>query len=69
MASGRLVAVDFGYSFGAATAELAVPELVPFRLTRQMLGVLQVCRGWEGVAGWAMMEEKGLEAMREMMRE
>ncbi|KAG1664558.1 hypothetical protein FOA52_009441 [Chlamydomonas sp. UWO 241] len=46
-ASGALVPIDFGYSFGTATAFLQVPELVPFRLTRQMLGVLQPHDGVE----------------------
>ncbi|KAI8973303.1 hypothetical protein BDF20DRAFT_881619 [Mycotypha africana] len=39
--SGRLVPIDFGYAFGAATELLAIPELVPFRLTRQLITVLE----------------------------
>ncbi|KAI8352478.1 hypothetical protein EDC96DRAFT_546617 [Choanephora cucurbitarum] len=39
--SGRLVPIDFGYAFGAATELLPIPELVPFRLTRQLIGVLE----------------------------
>ncbi len=34
--SGRLIAIDFGHAFGTATEVLPVPELVPFRLTRQI---------------------------------
>lgn len=34
--SGTLVGIDFGYAFGSATQLLPVPELVPFRLTRQL---------------------------------
>ena len=41
MISGRLVPIDFGYAFGAATELLPIPELVPFRLTRQLIGVLE----------------------------
>ena len=37
---GLLVGIDFGMAFGKATWVLPVPELVPFRLTKQMLGVL-----------------------------
>ena len=33
---GELVLIDFGHSFGSATQNLPVPELIPFRLTRQM---------------------------------
>jgi DNA-dependent protein kinase catalytic subunit len=34
--SGAVVPIDFGHAFGSATMLLAVPELVPFRLTRQL---------------------------------
>ena len=37
---GLLVGIDFGMAFGKATWVLPVPELVPFRLTKQMRGVL-----------------------------
>ncbi|KAK9829312.1 hypothetical protein WJX72_005143 [[Myrmecia] bisecta] len=39
--SGTLVPIDFGYSFGTANQVLPIPELMPFRLTRQMTGALQ----------------------------
>ena len=34
--SGRIIGIDFGHAFGSATEVLPVPELVPFRLTRQI---------------------------------
>jgi DNA-dependent protein kinase catalytic subunit len=37
---GLLVGIDFGVAFGKGAWACPVPELVPFRLTRQMLGVL-----------------------------
>jgi DNA-dependent protein kinase catalytic subunit len=37
---GLLVGIDFGDAFGKGAWAKPVPELVPFRLTRQMLGVL-----------------------------
>jgi DNA-dependent protein kinase catalytic subunit len=40
LTTGRLVTIDFGYSFGAATSFLPVPELVPLRLTPQLLGAM-----------------------------
>ena len=43
---GGLLAIDFGYSFGTAI-HLGVPELMPFRLTRQLRSVLAP----EGVDG------------------
>ncbi|GIL42486.1 hypothetical protein Vafri_455, partial [Volvox africanus] len=46
-ATGRLVHVDFGYSFGSATQVLPIPELVPFRLTPQLLGALKPHAGRE----------------------
>jgi DNA-dependent protein kinase catalytic subunit len=37
---GLLVGIDFGRAFGKGIWANPVPELVPFRLTKQMLGVL-----------------------------
>eukprot|EP01012_Entosiphon_sulcatum_P003459 TRINITY_DN11099_c0_g1_i3.p1 TRINITY_DN11099_c0_g1~~TRINITY_DN11099_c0_g1_i3.p1 ORF type:complete len:4370 (-),score=577.88 TRINITY_DN11099_c0_g1_i3:12-11855(-) len=39
--SGELVAIDFGHAFGTATEALPVPELIPFRLTRQLTHVAE----------------------------
>ncbi|KAK9813338.1 hypothetical protein WJX73_001242 [Symbiochloris irregularis] len=39
-ASGRLIPIDFGFAFGSATQCLTVPETLPFRLTRQLTGVM-----------------------------
>ncbi|EFC47806.1 DNA dependent protein kinase catalytic subunit [Naegleria gruberi] len=36
---GSLIGIDFGHAFGSATEILPVPELMPFRLTRQMLAI------------------------------
>ncbi|KAJ3105324.1 hypothetical protein HDU97_008221 [Phlyctochytrium planicorne] len=33
---GQIIGIDFGHAFGSATEVLPVPELVPFRLTKQM---------------------------------
>ncbi|KAK9839902.1 hypothetical protein WJX74_000152 [Apatococcus lobatus] len=38
--SGALVPIDFGFSFGSHVQVLPIPELTPFRLTRQMVGPL-----------------------------
>ncbi|XP_052863201.1 DNA-dependent protein kinase catalytic subunit-like [Anopheles cruzii] len=43
-ATGKLAGVDFGLAFGAATRDLGVPELVPFRLTPQFVGVMSPMR-------------------------
>ena len=37
---GRVVGIDFGHAFGTATQFLMIPELMPFRLTPQLLGVM-----------------------------
>ncbi|TMW63293.1 hypothetical protein Poli38472_002234 [Pythium oligandrum] len=39
--TGRVIGIDFGVSFGAGASVLPVPELIPFRFTRQMEAVLQ----------------------------
>jgi phosphatidylinositol kinase/protein kinase (PI-3 family) len=39
--TGRLLPIDFGHAFGSATELLPIPELVPFRLTRQLVGALE----------------------------
>jgi DNA-dependent protein kinase catalytic subunit len=36
-----LIGIDFGHAFGTATQFLPIPELMPFRLTRQFIGFLQ----------------------------
>ncbi|KAG1168656.1 hypothetical protein G6F71_008958 [Rhizopus microsporus] len=41
MKSGRLIPIDFGHAFGSATEILPIPEIVPFRLTQQLVGALE----------------------------
>ncbi|XP_063961376.1 DNA-dependent protein kinase catalytic subunit-like [Lytechinus pictus] len=38
--TGGMVGIDFGHSFGSATQFLPIPELVPFRLTRQIVNLM-----------------------------
>jgi DNA-dependent protein kinase catalytic subunit len=38
--NGRLVGIDFNLCFGAATRNLPIPELMPFRLTPQFVNVM-----------------------------
>uniref|UniRef100_A0A8C6A8F9 DNA-dependent protein kinase catalytic subunit n=1 Tax=Marmota marmota marmota TaxID=9994 RepID=A0A8C6A8F9_MARMA len=40
METGSMIGIDFGHAFGSATQFLPVPELVPFRLTRQFINLL-----------------------------
>ncbi|KAG5192986.1 kinase-like domain-containing protein [Tribonema minus] len=40
LTTGAVVGIDFGAAFGFATSHLPVPELIPFRLTRQLRGAL-----------------------------
>ncbi|XP_061073095.1 DNA-dependent protein kinase catalytic subunit [Conger conger] len=42
--TGGAVGIDFGHAFGSATQFLPVPELMPFRLTRQFLNLMQPMR-------------------------
>ena len=39
MKTGRAIGIDFGMAFGHAALNLPVPELVPIRLTRQILNL------------------------------
>lgn len=39
ISDGEVLGIDFGYAFGSGI-ELFVPELVPFRLTQQIEGVI-----------------------------
>lgn len=39
--NGQLIGIDFNMAFGSATRMLCVPELVPFRLTRQFVNVMK----------------------------
>ncbi|XP_026875191.2 DNA-dependent protein kinase catalytic subunit [Electrophorus electricus] len=39
--TGGMIGIDFGHAFGSATQFLPVPELMPFRLTRQFVGLMR----------------------------
>ncbi|KAL4648766.1 DNA-dependent protein kinase catalytic subunit isoform X1 [Arapaima gigas] len=39
--TGGMVGIDFGHAFGSATQFLPVPEMMPFRLTRQFLSLMR----------------------------
>ncbi|KAI8803070.1 hypothetical protein BJ742DRAFT_830456 [Cladochytrium replicatum] len=41
LTSGKVIGIDFGHAFGSATEILPIPELVPFRLTKQIQYVLE----------------------------
>src|SRR5271156_2557681 len=40
LSSGQFLGIDFGHAFGSATVSLAVPEMVPFRLTPQLQNLM-----------------------------
>uniref|UniRef100_A0A2K6UMZ3 DNA-dependent protein kinase catalytic subunit n=1 Tax=Saimiri boliviensis boliviensis TaxID=39432 RepID=A0A2K6UMZ3_SAIBB len=40
MGTGGVIGIDFGHAFGSATQFLPVPELMPFRLTRQFINLM-----------------------------
>ncbi|KAI5273209.1 Dna-Dependent Protein Kinase Catalytic Subunit [Manis pentadactyla] len=40
METGGMVGIDFGHAFGSATQFIPVPELMPFRLTRQFISLM-----------------------------
>uniref|UniRef100_A0A6Q2XXY4 DNA-dependent protein kinase catalytic subunit n=1 Tax=Esox lucius TaxID=8010 RepID=A0A6Q2XXY4_ESOLU len=39
--TGGMIGIDFGHAFGSATQFLPIPELMPFRLTRQFVNLMQ----------------------------
>ncbi|CAL4096451.1 unnamed protein product, partial [Meganyctiphanes norvegica] len=41
MKTGRVIGIDFGHHFESSTQFLPVPELIPFRLTPQIVNVFQ----------------------------
>lgn len=41
--TGALIGIDFGVAFGIGTSALPVPELMPFRLTRQLTRYSRFC--------------------------
>ncbi|XP_069123844.1 DNA-dependent protein kinase catalytic subunit-like [Argopecten irradians] len=38
--TGQMIGIDFGHAFGSATQFLPIPELMPFRLTRQLRNLM-----------------------------
>ena len=43
MESGIVFPIDFGHAFGSGIQFLAIPELIPFRLSRQVFPFLPRC--------------------------
>ena len=43
--TGGIVQIDFGYCFGMGQSTVPVPEFIPFRMTPQLIGVLQPLDG------------------------
>lgn len=39
--NGQLIGIDFNMAFGSATRNLNIPEMVPFRLTKQFVNVMK----------------------------
>ncbi|KAF4110944.1 hypothetical protein G5714_007975 [Onychostoma macrolepis] len=39
--TGGMIGIDFGHAFGSATQFLPVPEMMPFRLTRQFINLMR----------------------------
>ncbi|XP_021369727.1 DNA-dependent protein kinase catalytic subunit-like [Mizuhopecten yessoensis] len=38
--TGQMIGIDFGHAFGSATQFLLIPELMPFRLTKQLRNLM-----------------------------
>ncbi|XP_004615434.2 DNA-dependent protein kinase catalytic subunit [Sorex araneus] len=49
--TGGMIGIDFGHAFGSATQFLPVPELMPFRLTRQLVNLMLPMRDTGLVSG------------------
>ena len=70
---GSVVQIDFGVCFGMGASVLPVPELMPFRLTRQLLGVFHPLDGCNIVRYFmtkvmtSIRTEVGKEALSEKM--
>jgi hypothetical protein len=59
-ADGSLALIDFGHTFGQATFLLPVPELLPFRLTPQLVSVMAPLPGSD------LLRDNCVDAMRAM---
>jgi len=51
--TASIIMIDFGYSFGAGR-DLPIPELIPFRLTKCFMEIMEPI-GYQGVFKQAMM--------------
>ena len=51
--TASIILIDFGYSFGAGR-DLPIPELIPFRLTKCFMEIMEPI-GYQGVFKQAMM--------------
>ncbi|CAM4805641.1 unnamed protein product [Rotaria magnacalcarata] len=60
--SGQVIGIDFGSAFNAATIHLPVPELIPIRLTRQLIQLMSPI-GTDGLFRATMIQT--MNALRE----
>ncbi|CAH0476370.1 unnamed protein product [Peronospora belbahrii] len=67
LASGHIIGIDFGVSFGAGASVLPVPELIPFRYTRQMEFVFQPYDGTNLLSQEMQVVFEALRAKRQVI--
>ena len=73
MSTGKVISIDYGFNFGAGITEQGVPELVPFRLTPQMLGVMSpldgksICHHYMVDYLYKLRQEENVVILRDML--
>eukprot|EP00048_Salpingoeca_helianthica_P009248 m.132741 g.132741 ORF g.132741 m.132741 type:complete len:3967 (+) comp14817_c0_seq1:97-11997(+) len=65
--SGEMVGIDFGHAFGSATQFLPVPELVPFRLTKQLQDIIRPLSREGMLTGSMIYVMAALQASRDVL--
>ena len=73
MSTGKVISIDFGFNFGAGITEQGVPELIPFRLTPQMQGVMSpldcnsICHHYMVDYLYKLRQEENIVILRDML--
>ncbi|ELU11183.1 hypothetical protein CAPTEDRAFT_224273 [Capitella teleta] len=65
--NGKMIAIDFGHAFGSATQFLDIPELIPFRMTRQLRNLLLPLREKGVIEGTMVHSLRALRQHKEQL--
>ncbi|ELT90266.1 hypothetical protein CAPTEDRAFT_124063 [Capitella teleta] len=67
LTNGKMIAINFGHAFGSATQFLDIPDLIPFRMTRQLRNLLLPLREKGVIEGTMVHSLRALRQHKEQL--